>query len=103
MSEENLPGKTDEELAVCQSKWQPNSDGHILIEKEWQRRARIAQHELDVKLIKDQVKWMKFSAIVGVVAALAGVCLAAFLQHKFPPRQPKESKPPFQATTSALR
>jgi len=77
---ENLKTKSDEELAKWQSSWKPESQLYILAEKEWERRARERQHELDVALILKQVRWMRYSVVASVVAALSGAVIGALLQ-----------------------
>ena len=78
----NLKKKSDDRLADWQSQFHPNSDTYILAEKEWQRRERLEQHELDLKILREQTKWMKFSAALGVVAVIVGAILGAYLQSK---------------------
>ena len=59
----------------------------ILLEKEFERRERIEQHELDLQLIERQVRWMKFAVIATILSALLGVILGAYLQRNWPADQ----------------
>ena len=71
---------SDQELASWQAEWKQNSNFHILAEKEWERRARERQHELDLALMFKQVRWMKYSVMASVIAALLGAIVGAILQ-----------------------
>jgi hypothetical protein len=86
---DDLKNKTDDELAKFQADIRGRVEYDILIEKEWERRARIKQHELDVKLMTKQVNAVKFSAILGVAAVIAGAIVGASLQYMLrePPQQ----------------
>lgn len=87
---DRLRNSTDGELATLRAA--QKGGGHllsgILIDQEIARRERLHQHELDLKLIADQVRWMKFTAIItaaatliaAVVGAIAGAVLAYWLQ-----------------------
>jgi len=76
-TEEELKNKSAEQLANWQSGWKPRTPYDILAEKEWQRRFMLEQHELDKHLLKQQVKWMKFSAIIGFIGILIGAIITA--------------------------
>jgi hypothetical protein len=53
---------------------------HSLLAKwEWERRKLEQQHEYDRKLLAEQVKWMKYSALMAVVSALIGAVVGAIL------------------------
>jgi hypothetical protein len=84
MSEVTIPEllkeKSADELAKLQAGYRPGSDHWILAEKEWDRRARKEQHELDLALILKQVRWMKYSVMASVIAALLGAAIGALLQ-----------------------
>lgn len=53
----------------------------ILIDKEFEHRTRLKQHELDLKLIAGQVRWMKFAVFATIFAALLGAIVGAILQE----------------------
>lgn len=55
----------------------------ILYPIEVARRQRLHQHELNVKLIEKQKTTTIIAAIIGVVAALAGASLGAYLNNRF--------------------
>lgn len=74
-----LSDMTDNELAQWQAGWKPGTENHILAEKEWARRERIAQHDLDLELIAKQVRWMKYSIIASVISALIGAVVGSLL------------------------
>lgn len=80
---DRLINMSDDELAKFQEGCQPDSYPYIIAEKEWQRRERIEQHKLDLDLINKQVKWMKFSAILGVVSVIIGAVVGAYLQKNW--------------------
>jgi len=93
ITDKPLPDKDDEELAVRGERNDPLSAEGILLDKEWKRRLMKEQHELDLKLIAKQVRWMKFSAILGVLAVLAGAIVGAYLQYMWS-QQPLINKQP---------
>jgi hypothetical protein len=73
----------------------------ILIEKEFARRERKEQHELDLKLIEKQVRWMKFAVGATIIAALLGAIVGAILQKnlqsglpQMPPAQVQQQSAP---------
>ena len=86
ITSDELKNISDSELATIQASNHHQSEEYILAEKEWQRRERLKQHELDLVLMSKQVRAMKFSAILGVVAVLAGAIVGAiiapWLQYK---------------------
>jgi hypothetical protein len=80
---EKLKGYSEDELIA----FRQNRDSEIdlvLADRDLARRdaerEREAQHELDRKLIAEQVKWMKFSAVIGVLGTILGALLGAWLQ-----------------------
>jgi hypothetical protein len=77
---EDLKNKSDDELARWQAGWKQHGHHHILAQKEWERRARERQHELDLALMFKQVQWMKYSVVASVIAALLGAIVGAVLQ-----------------------
>lgn|SRR4030042_3726218 len=87
---DDLTKMTPEELANWQSQWKPHSPHYILAEKEWQRRERLHQHELDLELIQKQVKWMKFSAVIGFLGVIIGAIITVSLS-KCEPFTPQQS------------
>jgi len=77
--EEKFKALPDAELARYLAEGTPNSVEVVLIQKEFARRDRLEQHQLDLKLIAEQVRWMKFSAVIGIVGTIVGVLLTALL------------------------
>lgn len=68
-----------EQLAEVQHGLLGKSSEDILIEREWRRRERIEQHELDLKLLFKQGKWMIVSAFIGLFGVILGAFLTYFL------------------------
>lgn len=98
---EYLKTLSDEEVAKLMVS--PNDDYiSLLAAQESDRRGRLYQHELDIKLMARQVRWMKFSAIIGVVGSLAGVYLGTYLEHNWPQTQQPISKIQVQQRISSL-
>ena len=56
-----------------------NSYNTSLANNELERRNRIHQHELDLKLITKQVRWMKFSVCAIIIAAIISGILGYYL------------------------
>lgn len=54
ISSENLKNRSDDELAELQRTHSGLNPEHVLIEQEWQRRARDKQHELNMELLRNQ-------------------------------------------------
>ncbi len=79
---DDLKNKSDDELAQFQADMRGRVEYEILIERDWERRARIKQHELDIELMCKQVRSMRFAAILGVIATLVGAIIGACLQYK---------------------
>jgi hypothetical protein len=92
MTSEELSKLSLDELAKIRTNKIAESLPAILIDKEFEHRARIEQHELDLKLVARQVRWMKFSAILGIISALAGAIVGAYLQYRL--SQPPSLKSP---------
>ena len=67
------------ELALRRADAGENALISNLVDQELLHREQIAQHKLDVQLIADQVRWMKFSAIFGAVATIVGAVAGALL------------------------
>lgn len=67
---ETLPGKTNKELAAWQAKYPMDSPQYIIALQEWNRRA-----------IVRQTRWMKFSAILAAITALASVFIGDILRE----------------------
>lgn len=94
---DDLKNKSPEELSKFQAGWKPRSECDILSEKEWQRRFMLEQHELDKRLLKEQVKWMKFSALIGFIGILIGAIItgiATFLTTNIQVKLQRESSRP---------
>lgn len=83
ISRKELEAMNDLELAQYQEGWKPGSARNILAEKEWQRRISVRmlheQFSLDAKLADATNKAMKFAAFIGVVGALLGSALGAYV------------------------
>ena len=77
MNIEDIENFTLEQLA---SLIDDNNTTHALLaSNELDRRKRIQQHELDLKLIEKQVKWMKFSVCAIIVAAIISGIVGYYL------------------------
>jgi len=78
-----IQGKSDSDLARYQAGLSPDTEGFILAEREWQRRAMVEaqdkQYADNRKLLVAQVKWMKFSIIATLAAAMLGALAAWYL------------------------
>jgi hypothetical protein len=96
-----LETKSPEELAILAERNHPLSAQGVLIRDERQRRARIKQHELDIKLMSKQVRSMIFAAIFGVLATLAGAVLGPYLQHIWSRQPPQKTQPIIQQEIGA--
>ena len=68
-----------DQLAVQRDGSANNSPKAILIDNEIERKKRIHQHELDLKLITKQVRWMKFSVCAILIAAVMGGIVGYYL------------------------
>ncbi len=79
----------------------------ILAEQEFERRARVHQHELDLDLLFKQGRWMKFSTIATVAAtligAILGVLLTFWLQSNPQPKQPESPVRPAQQQSGEMK
>jgi hypothetical protein len=88
---ETLKKISDDELVRFQGQHENNAAYRILAEHEFQRRERAEQHQLDLDLVFKQVRWMKFSAMLGifgtVTGAIVGAVLTYWLQDKPSPKQ----------------
>ena len=89
---------SDAELVAFQSgQSEYTSVQTIFFEKEFERRERLEQHKLDLKLMAERLRWMKFaviltagaSIIAAIVGAIAGAILALWLQPILTPKQPE--------------
>jgi hypothetical protein len=76
---ETVKRMSDEELAAFRADKGDTSLSAIMAEREFERRARLEQHRLDLDLVLRQVQWMKFAAILGSVATLIGAIVGALL------------------------
>ena len=102
---EKYRGMSDDDLAKVQEGLHEPTLENILIEREWLRRDRIAQHELDLDLVLRQVRWMKFAAILGaamtLTGAIAGAILTSWLSSTPQLWQEKNKTPKVQSQTSS--
>lgn len=69
-----------------------NSYNTSLANNELERRNRIHQHELDLKLITKQVRWMKFSVCAIIIAAIISGILGYYLSTLGNPSSDKQLK-----------
>jgi hypothetical protein len=90
----------DVRLAELRANKPIDSARAILIDKEFERRARIEQHKLDLQLMTQQVRWMKFAVIATILSALLGVILGAYLQRNWPIDQQQKPLQSIQEKTS---
>lgn len=93
---DELKNKSSEELSTLAERNHILSAEGVLIKEEWERRARIEQHKLDIDLIAKQVRSMRFAAILGVLATLAGAIIGAYLQHMWSQQPLRYRHPPVQ-------
>jgi hypothetical protein len=108
---ETLRGLSDVDLAAYRSDKVDSSVQGTLAQKELERRARVHQHELDLKLVANQVRWMKFSAILTaastLIGTIAGALLTMWLQRDPQSKQantlPHSTQPQSDKTTSVDR
>lgn len=77
----NLKKMSDLELAEFKQGMREDHPRAVLVEKEFERRAREEQHKLDLDLIAKQVRWMKFSVMAAIAAAVIGALLTYFLSR----------------------
>jgi hypothetical protein len=92
---ELLKGYTTEAIVTFTANRLPDSLEVLLANRELAQRdahhARSEQHELDLKLIAEQVRWMKFTAILGavttIIGTILGVLLTIWLQRDPPIKQ----------------
>lgn len=96
----DLTKMSDEELARWQAGWKEQTEYFILAKKEWERRDRLKQHELDLQLLSRQVRWMKFAVIATILSTLLGVILGAYLQRNWPIDQQQKTVQSTQEKTS---
>jgi hypothetical protein len=76
-----LRESSDEHLAVVKAGRAPGNLEAFLADQEIARRDRLKQHELDLRLIADQVRWMKFSTFAGVFGTIAGAIIGALIAY----------------------
>ena len=110
VSRDELENMHDTELAEWHAGWKPGTAKHILAEKEWQRRLSLRQlHEqfkLDSRLADANIQAMKFAAILGVLGALAGAGIGAYVTFKTAGNaqgSPLENRPQEQVATETSR
>jgi hypothetical protein len=71
LNSKDLENKSPDELVEMRAEQADYSQIAILVNKEFERRAREHQHEIDRKLIMEQVKWMKFS-VYAIISTTIG-------------------------------
>lgn len=77
----DLKQMSDLKLAQFKQGMREDNPRAVLVEKEFERRAREEQHKLDLKLIAEQVRWMKFSVVAVIAAAVIAALLTYFLSN----------------------
>lgn len=101
---DDLRKKSDKALAAFRADKNVTSVYAILADKEFERRVRVKQHELDLKLIAKQVTWTKFTAILGsaatLIGAIVGALLTMWLQQPQPQVQQGENNKQFESVPS---
>lgn len=68
-----------DDLAELRAGIADNSQKAVLIDNEIDRKKRIHQHELDLKLLNKQAKLMKTSNIIIAISTIAGAIVGALL------------------------
>ena len=85
---EQYKSHSDEQLCTLMANRTPGSIEAILASGElaqrYAQREREEQHKLDLELLAQQIKWMKFSALTGIGETILGVLLGAWLQSGEP-------------------
>lgn len=77
---ERMRDMSEDDLARIQAteSGRPNA---VLVKQEFERRARKAQHDLNLELLREQERWMKsatkFNAWTNVASALIGALTGA--------------------------
>jgi hypothetical protein len=90
MTLEELEKISDEELAIICNAIPRDLDTETLCKLEFDRRTRIkdneyyvqrleVQHQLNTQLVKEQVKWVKYSAIITASATILAALLGWYL------------------------
>jgi hypothetical protein len=103
---DDLKSKSDEDLAAFRANKDDRSLYAILADQELARRDRLKQHELDLKLITSQVRWMKFAIIftsaATLIAAIVGAVAGATLTYWLRTAPPEVQSTPPQAQSTPL-
>ena len=81
---DDLKKLTDDELAVRIVGLNCETQQSLLAKWEWERRKLEQQHKFNRAILSEQVKWMKFAAILSAVAIIAGTILGAILTIVLP-------------------
>jgi hypothetical protein len=79
MTDIDLKKMSDLELAEYKQGIREDNPRVILVNIEFERRSRLEQHKLDLVLIAKQVRWMKFSVIAAIAAAIISALLTYIL------------------------
>lgn len=80
VTKESLIVLSDNKLAELQKEISHLNPEHVLIEQEWQRRSRLEQHNLNLKIFEKQTKWTLFSALLGIIGVIVGVYLSKLIK-----------------------
>ena len=108
---DKLKAMNDADLTEYQGQNATHPVYSLFAEREFERRGReeqhkhslellAKQHELDLKLVMKQVRWMKFSAIIGIAGTIVGALLTAWLQPSRPSPRPQPSVSQAQKETA---
>ena len=79
MENTDLTKMSEIQLAEFKQGFREDHPRAVIVAKEFERRAREAQHKLDLALIAKQVRWMKFSVIAAIAAAIISALLTYIL------------------------
>jgi len=100
---EQVRRMSDGELVDFRANKIDTSVDAIVADREFEHRARVHQHDLDLDLLFKQGRWMKFSAMATAAATLIGTIVGAlltfWLQSNPQPKQPESPRRPAQEQT----
>jgi hypothetical protein len=88
--------RQDREIAKDIAIHHPSEEEATLAHLEFQRKLTKEQHQLDIRLMTKQVRAMRFAAILGVITAIVGAIVGAYLQHMWSQQPPRCAQPTVQ-------